>query len=414
VIDLDKFYRQESGRVRASLVRLLGGFDLAEEALQDAFLAAAQSWPQEGVPSNPRAWLISVGRFKAIDRIRASARLRRTETASLEHSEAEFSTSSDEEELIEDDTLRLIFISCHPVLPQAARIALTLREVCGLRTEEIADAFLLPAPTIAQRIVRAKNKIRENELPFELPPRVEWAERLSAVLAVIYLVFNEGYSTSASSHVLRIDLAEEAIRLGRLLSHLLDDPETYGLLALMLLHHSRRAARVNREGDLIILSEQDRTLWDHAMIAEGDALIKHTLSAGAPGPYTLQALISAVHCRAGHASDTDWQQIVRLYDLLLEKWPSPVVTLNRAVAVGESSGAEVGLQEVDNLMSDRTLAEFHLAHATRAEFLRRLKRYGEASRAYSLALRHARQTPERRFLERRVREVRAADRTRLD
>lgn len=404
-MDLQEYYRQESGRIRATLVRLLGSLELAEEALQDAFLAAARVWPQQGWPDKPVAWLISAGRFQAIDRLRSGARRRRAEAELGATQTHDAGPPDDEMETIEDDTLRLIFMCCHPVLSPASRIALTLREVCGLRTEEIADAYFISAGTIAQRIVRAKNKLRDNKVTFVVPAPDEWAERLSGVLTVIYLVFNEGYSASESAEALRADLAEEAIRLGRMLCNLMSNSEASGLLALMLLHHSRRQARVDAFGDLVLLSEQDRSLWDQAMIDEGQALIEEALRSAQPGPYTLQALISVEHCRTKCAADTDWHRIVSLYDQLFEIWPFPVVALNRAVAVSEKSGPDDGLREMDRLLQTEELTEYHLAHAARAELLRRLGRFTEAYAEFAKAYHLARQAPERRFLERRMREV---------
>jgi RNA polymerase sigma-70 factor (ECF subfamily) len=399
---VEKVYRTESRRVLATLIRLLGNFDLAEEALHDAFRAALEQWPREGIPANPRAWLVSAGRFKAIDGIRRRARfdalddvLERVETIADER-------EPPEQHSVEDDQLRLIFTCCHPALAPEARIALTLREVCGLATEEIARAFLTPAPTLAQRIVRAKAKIRDAGIPYQVPERAELADRLDSVLRVIYLVFNEGYSASTGAALTRHDLSGEAIRLARLLVDLLPEPEAIGLLGLMLLHESRRAARTSAEGDLVLLEEQDRSLWSREQIAEGVALAQRALASGQVGAYTLQAAIAAVHARAGSAEATDWGQIVGLYDLLIRAEPSPIVELNRAVAVAMRDGPEAGLGLVDAILERGELANYHLAHAARAELCRRLGRYAEARAAYEKVLGLVRQAPERRFIERRL------------
>jgi len=388
--------------VFATLVRLLGDFDLAEEALHDAFRAALEQWPAEGVPANPRAWLVSTGRFKAIDAIRRRARFDPLEE---EHAESLAAEEPAEREPIEDDRLRLIFTCCHPALAADAQVALTLREVCGLTTEEIARAFLTPAPTLAQRIVRAKNKIRDAGIPYEVPAGPQLAERLDAVLRVIYLVFNEGYSASAGDSVTRADLSAEAIRLGKLLVELLPEPEAMGLLALMLLQESRRAARATAAGDLVLLEEQDRRLWDRALIADGAALVERALASRRFGPYCLQAAIAAVHAEARSAKETDWVQIVALYDVLLRVEPSPVVQLNRAVALAMRDGPTVGLAEVDAILARGDLKQYHLAHAARADLCRRLGQRREARASYERALALARQGPERRFLERRLAEM---------
>lgn len=399
---VDSVYRTESRRIFATLVRLLGDLELAEEALHDAFRAAMEQWPRDGVPDNPRAWLVSAGRFKAIDRLRRLARFdaldERWEPTEAPAEDAELG----DDEAIEDDRLRLIFICCHPALPPDAQVALTLREVCGLTTEEIAAAFLTTAPTVAQRIVRAKAKIRGARIPYEVPEPDALPERLDEVLRVIYLVFNEGYSASAGESVTRHDLSGEAIRLGRLLAGLLPRPEAMGLLALMLLQESRRAARTSADGDIILLEDQDRSLWNRGLIAEGMALTRYAMAAPEIGAYTLQAAIAAVHAKAPDAAATDWARIVDLYDLLLQALPSPVVELNRAVAVAMRDGPEAGLELVNRLIKDGKLANYRLAHAARADFCRRLGRFKEAREAYGKALSLTRQAPERRFLERRL------------
>jgi RNA polymerase sigma-70 factor (ECF subfamily) len=397
-------YRAESRRVFATLVRLLGDFDLAEEALHDAFRAALEQWPRDGVPANPRAWLVSAGRFKAIDGIRRRARF-----DSLEDRAAEVEAIADEDaperEEIEDDRLRLVFTCCHPALAPDAQVALTLREVCGLTTEEIAAAFLAAAPTLAQRIVRAKAKIRDARIPYEVPAPDALPERLDSVLRVVYLVFNEGYSASSGASLTRVGLSGEAIRLGRLLAALLPEPEAIGLLALMLLHESRRAARATPAGDVVLLDAQDRSLWDKKLIAEGSALVERALASRRFGSYTLQAAIAAVHAAAPNAEATDWREIVGLYDLLLAAEPSPVIELNRAVAVAMRDGPAAGLALVDAILARGELQDYRLAHAARADLCRRLGRSDEARAAYQRALALSRQEPERRFLERRLREL---------
>ncbi|MFN8497150.1 MAG: RNA polymerase sigma factor [Anaerolineae bacterium] len=401
---IDLVYRTESRRIFASLVRLLGDFDLAEDALQDAFRAAVEQWPRDGVPANPRTWLISAGRFKAIDRLRRRARYDAALTSLGEQLDADSEPTLDEDALA-DDQLRLIFTCCHPALSPEARVALTLREVCGLTTEEIARAFLTTPATLAQRIVRAKAKIRNAGIPYRVPSPDELPDRLDGVLHVIYLVFNEGYSASAGESLTRPDLSGEAIRLGRLLYALMPESEVAGLLALMLLHESRRAARTTPSGDLVLLEDQDRSLWHGGMIAEGAALVVRALASGAAGPYALQAAIAAVHARAATVEATDWGQIVALYDVLAQIQPSPVVELNRAVAVAMRDGPTAGLALVDALLERGDLEGYHLAHAARADLCRRLGRTTEARAAYRQALALARQEPERRFLEKRLAEL---------
>ncbi len=400
---VDAVYRAESRRVLATLIRLLGDFDLAEEALHDAFAAAVERWPQDGVPANPRAWLVSAGRFKAIDGLRRRARFDASLAQIAEQLDAEAGdTVPGDEEGVDDDQLRLIFTCCHPALPPDAQIALTLREVCGLTTEEIARAFLTQAPTLAQRIVRAKAKIRDARIPYEVPTRADLPGRLDAVLQVIYLVFNEGYSASSGPSLTRHDVSAEAIRLGRLLVGLLPEPEAVGLLALMLLHESRRTARSSAAGELILLDEQDRSLWNRDLVSEGAALVERALVSRRFGPYTLQAAIAAVHAEAQSAAATDWAQIVALYDVLLRVDPSPVVELNRAVAVAMRDGPEAGLTLIDAILARGDLTEYHLAHSARADLCRRLGRTAQARGSYERALRLTRQEPERRFLERRL------------
>jgi len=400
---IQELYRSESRRVLASLIRLLGDFDLAEEALHEAFAAALVQWPNEGMPAQPRAWLVSTGRFKAIDQLRKRARFDASHDALIQH----LTLQADEPESydIEDDRLRLIFICCHPGLSQQAQIALTLREVCDLTTEEIARAFLIPAPTLAQRIVRAKAKIRDAKIPFEVPEGEQLAVRLQAVLKVLYLVFNEGYAASEGEQMIRHDLAGEAIRLARLLYALLPEPEVLGLLSLMLLQDSRRDARVSAEGELVILEEQDRSRWDQAQIREGCAGVLTALGSQRFGVYTLQAAIAAVHAEAPSAAQTDWAQIVGLYEALLRLQPSPVIALNRAVAVAMRDGPEAGLQEIDALLSEKVLADYHLAHAARADMCRRLGLTDKARQSYQQALDRATQGAERRFLARRLAEL---------
>jgi RNA polymerase sigma-70 factor (ECF subfamily) len=403
---VDDVYRDESRRVLATLIRVLGDFDLAEEALHDAFAAAVESWQRDGVPANPRAWLVSAGRFKAIDGIRRRARFDASMGEIANRLEARSAASTElDDEGVEDDRLRLIFTCCHPALPPEAQVALTLREVCGLTTEAIASAFLTAPPTLAQRIVRAKAKIRDAGIPYQVPSREDLPARLDTVLQVIYLVFNEGYAASSGDSLTRPDLSGEAIRLGRLLVALLPDAEAVGLLALMLLHESRRAARATADGEIILLDDQDRTLWDRTQIAEGKALVNQALAAESFGAYTIQAAISAVHTDAAGTADTDWARIVELYDLLLQATPSPVVELNRAVAVAMRDGPRAGLELIDRLLAAGDLSDYHLAHAARADFLRRLGDQAAAKSAYREALARARQEPERRFLAGRLAEL---------
>ncbi len=399
-------YESDSRRVLATLIRLLGDFDVAEEAMHDAFRAALEQWPRDGVPGNPRAWLVSAGRFKAIDGIRRRARF----DALDEHSDqadlaVEDTAAWADEESVGDDRLRLIFTCCHPALPPDAQVALTLREVCGLTTEEIAQAFLTPAPTLAQRIVRAKNKIRDARIPYQVPTEAELADRLDPVLRVVYLVFNEGYAASSGASVTRHDLSAEAIRLGRLLVELLPEPEVLGLLGLMLLHESRRAARSSPSGELIVLDEQDRSLWNRGQIAEGRRLVERALTSQRFGSYTIQAAISAVHADAASADATDWNEIVGLYDLLMRADASPIVELNRAVAVAMRDGPAAGLAIIDGILDRGDLKDYRLAHASRADMCRRLGRTADARVSYERALATTRQQPERRFLERRLAEL---------
>lgn len=401
---VEAIYRDESRRVFATLVRLLGDFDVAEEALQDAFRAALEQWPRDGVPHNPRAWLVSTGRFKAIDGIRRRSRFE----ALPEDADERFATEPAEEAgdvSVEDDRLRLIFTCCHPSLSPDAQVALTLREVCGLNTEEIAHAFLTAAPTLAQRIVRAKSKIRDARIPYQVPEMAELPDRLDAVLRVVYLVFNEGYAASSGAALTRHDLSGEAIRLGRLLLELLPESEVLGLLALMLLQESRRLARSSPTGDLILLDDQDRSLWNREQIIEGSKLVQRALASNQFGVYSVQAAIAAEHANAPAAAQTDWAQIVQLYDVLLRATPSPVIELNRAVAVAMHDGPEAGLMLVDAILARGDLTDYHLAHSARADLCRRLGQTQNARESYLRALDLAQQEPERRFLKRRLQEL---------
>jgi RNA polymerase sigma-70 factor, ECF subfamily len=409
---LDSLYRVDSGRILATLIRLLGDFDLAEEAMHEAFAAALSLWPRSGVPGSPRPWLISTARFKAIDALRRRSRLDASQDELARYLETQWSSAgrSNEEEGLEDDRLRLIFTCCHPALPPEAHVALTLREVCGLTTEEIAKAFLITPATLAQRIVRAKAKIRETPIPYEVPTPQELPERLDAVLQVIYLVFNEGYSAAAGAEVTRAELTGEAIRLGRLLQDLQPEPEgpnpeVMGLLALMLLQESRRAARTSPTGELILLDNQDRALWNREQIAEGVALVEKALNSRRFGAYTLQAAIAAVHAEAESAAATDWRQIVALYNQLVRIHPSPVVYLNRAVAIAMRDGPEAGLRHIDAVMEHGDLANYYLAHSARADLCRRLGRNAEARASYEKALALTQQEPERQFLRERIRQL---------
>jgi RNA polymerase sigma-70 factor, ECF subfamily len=411
---IDAIYRSDSRRVLATLIRLLGDFDRAEEAMHDAFAAALESWTPDGVPANPRAWLVSTGRFKALDRLRRRARFdaavgelaRSIEATSAPAVDAGTLSKDDLNDVDVDDRLRLIFTCCHPALGADARIALTLREVCGLETEQIARAFLTSSPTVAQRIVRAKTKIRDAGIPYQVPSREDLSSRLDAVLHVIYLVFNEGYSASAGDALTRPDLSAEAIRLGRLLVELLPEPEAVGLLALMLLHDARRAARTSPGGEIVLLDQQDRRLWDRGQIAEGVALVERALSSRRAGPYSLQAAIAALHAEARDAATTDWRQIVGLYDVLLRLDPSPVVELNRAAAIALRGGAAAGLALIDAILARGDLADYHLAYSAKADLCRRLGRTADAIAAYERALALTTQAPERRFIERRLAELR--------
>jgi RNA polymerase sigma-70 factor (ECF subfamily) len=408
---LDSLYRMDSGRILATLIRLLGDFDLAEEAMHEAFAAALSLWPSNGVPDNPRPWLISTARFKAIDTLRRRARFDASQDEFLRYLEAQWSGAespneeSKAEDSVEDDRLRLIFTCCHPSLPPEAHIALTLREVCGLTTEEIAKAFLIAPSTLAQRIVRAKAKIREAQIPYQVPSPQELPERLGAVLQVIYLVFNEGYSAAAGAEVTRAELTSEAIRLGRLLAELQSEPEVVGLLSLMLLQESRRTARTSPSGELILLENQDRSLWNREQIAEGVALLEKALNSRRFGFYTLQAAIAAVHAEAESTAATDWQQIVALYNQLVRIQPSPVVHLNRAVAIAMRDGPEAGLTHIDAILKHGELANYYLAHSARAELCRRLGRTAEARSSYEKALALTQQEPERQFLQERIRQL---------
>jgi RNA polymerase sigma-70 factor (ECF subfamily) len=403
---VEMIYRDESRRVFATLVRLLGDLDLAEEALHDAFAAALAKWSREGLPANPRAWLVSTGRFKAIDAMRRRSRFDATLGELAEElARGRDETAEPESDDLDDDRLRLIFTCCHPVLPPDAQVALTLREVCGLTTEEIARAYLSTTPAMAQRIVRAKNRIRDARIPYQVPALDELPERLDAVLRVIYLVFNEGYSASSGAQLTRVDLSAEAIRLGRLVAELLPDPEVIGLLALMVLHESRRAARVSPAGDLVLLDEQDRSRWNRELIAEGVAFVRKAFASRRFGPYTLQAAIAALHAEAPTAEATDWREIVGLYDVLLRASPSPVIELNRAAAVAMRDGPAAGLEPIERILARGDLADYAPAHTARAELCRRLGKASEARASYERALALARQETERRFLERRLREL---------
>jgi RNA polymerase sigma-70 factor (ECF subfamily) len=402
---IEELYRAESRYVLATLIRLLGDFDRAEEALHEAFTAAVEQWSHNGIPANPRAWLISTGRFKAVDAMRRQGRFNAalSELANRLEEVAEANTASDEE--MEDDRLRLIFTCCHPALATSTQVALTLREVCGLTTEEIASAFLTSPSTMAQRIVRGKAKIRDAKIPYQVPSGSELSQRLDSVLAVIYLVFNEGYSASSGSSLTRSELSAEAIRLGRLLVALLPVPEALGLLALMLLQESRRLARTSLEGDLILLEDQDRTLWDQELIAEARSLVEQAITSQRFGVYTIQAAIAGVHAAAAAASATDWAQMVALYDVLARVEPSPIVALNRAVAVAMRDGPQAGLELIEAILAEGELTDYHLAHAARADLYRRLGQKAQACESYQRALALVRQEPERRFLERRLREL---------
>ena len=402
---VDAIYRSESRRVFATLIRLLGDFDLAEEAVQTAFAAALEQWPREGLPDNPRAWLVSTGRFKAIDALRRRTRLNSLIMEATGQFEATTDPIETDEPEIEDDRLRLIFTCCHPALPPDAQVALTLREVCGLTTEEIARSFLVTPATLAQRIVRAKAKIRETPIPYEVPAPDELPVRLGGVLQVIYLVFNEGYSAAAGAEVTRAELTGEAIRLGRLLAELQPDPEVIGLLALMLLQESRRAARTSPIGELILLENQDRSLWNQQQIAEGVTLVEKALQSRRFGSYTLQAAIAAVHAQAESPAATDWRQIVALYDQLARIQPSPVVHLNRAVAIAMRDGPEAGLAQIEAVLEHGGLANYYLAHSARADMFRRLGRTAEAKSSYERALALTQQEPERQFLQDRIRQL---------
>ncbi|MCQ3828741.1 RNA polymerase sigma factor [Microbulbifer elongatus] len=402
---IQEIYQQESRRVLATLIRLLGSFELAEEALHDAFAAAMNQWPGEGVPDNPRAWLVSAGRFKAIDQLRRKARFDVSFEEVADRLEAELACEDEEPQGIEDDRLRLIFTCCHPGLAPEAQLALTLREVCGLTTEEIASAFLTSTPTLAQRIVRAKAKIRDANIPYAVPEGQELQERLASVLHAIYLIFNEGYSASAGERLIRQDLCGEAIRLARLLCQLLPEPEARGLLALLLLQDARRSARVSADGNLVLLEDQDRSLWNREQIQEGSNLVLQALASRRFGPYTLQAAIAAVHSDADSTETTDWPQIVGLYEALLGQSPSPVIELNRAVAVAMRDGPERGLALIDHLLAEGPLSDYHLAHAARADLLRRLGQNKQAHAAYRRALALSQQGPEQRFLLRRLHEI---------
>ena len=401
-----ELYRSESRRVLATLIRLLGDFDTAEEALQEAFQAALEQWPRDGMPRNPRAWLVSVGRFTGIDALRRRGRDGVVlAAAARDYSEPSADPEASNDETIQDDQLRLIFTCCHPLLPRDARIALALREVCGLTTEEIARAFLVAPQAMKRRISRAKERIRAERIPYEIPSRTELGKRLETVLQVVYLVYNEGYVATAGETLVRRDLAEEALSLCRLLVDLLPEPEAIGLLALILLHESRRTARTDAEGDVVPLEQQDRSLWDRERIREGVGLMVHALQSGRFGSYTLQAAIAAVHTAAASVEATDWVQIVRLYDMLLERAPSPVIELNRGIAVAMRDGPTAGLALIDALLDRGELVDYHPAHAVRADLNRRLGRTDEAAASYRRALKLARQEPERRFLQKRLAEI---------
>jgi RNA polymerase sigma-70 factor (ECF subfamily) len=404
---LDSLYRVDSRRILATLIRMLGDFDLAEEAMHEAFAAALSLWPASGAPDNPRPWLISTARFKAIDTLRRRARFDASQDELVRYLEAQWSSAekSNEEDSLEDDRLRLIFTCCHPSLPSEAHVALTLREVCGLTTEEIAKAFLTTPRTLAQRIVRAKAKIRDTPIRYEVPSPQELPDRLGAVLQVVYLVFNEGYSAAAGAEVTRAELTSEAIRLGRLLAELEPEPEVMGLLSLMLLQESRRAARASPTGELILLGSQDRSLWNREQIAEGVALLEKALKSGRFGSYTLQAAIAAVHAEAKSMTATDWRQIVALYDQLVRIQPSPVVQLNRAVAIAMRDGPEAGLAHIDAVLEQGELANYYLAHSAQADMYRRLGRTAEARSSYEKALALTQQEPERQFLQERIRQL---------
>jgi RNA polymerase sigma-70 factor (ECF subfamily) len=399
---VEAIYRTDSRRVLATLIRLLGDFDLAEEAMHEAFAAAVERWQRDGVPANPRAWLVSAGRFKAIDSIRRRVRFDASLAAMARQLDAGADVAEWADEDIADDRLRLIFTCCHPALALDAQVALTLREVCGLTTEEVARAFLSASSTVAQRIVRAKAKIRNARIPYEVPSQAELPGRLDGVLGVVYLVFNEGYSASSGPSLTRPDLTGEAIRIGRLLAELLQEAEVQGLLALMLLTESRRAARTSADGDMILLDEQDRSLWNSNLIAEGSALVERAIASRRFGPYTLQAAVAAVHAEAPAAADTDWDQIVGLYDVLVRADPSPVVELNRAVAVAMRDGPAAGVALIDAILARGDLGDYHFAHSARADLCRRIGKTDEARASYERALRLTQQGPERRFLERRI------------
>ncbi|RUO32471.1 RNA polymerase sigma factor [Aliidiomarina soli] len=399
---VDALYRQQSGRVLATLIRLLGSFEAAEEALQEAFSAALKQWPRDGIPEKPRAWLISTGRFKAIDRIRQQQRHQQLLSQNGDEARVTSELDLEETDYIEDDSLRLMFTCCHPALSEHARVALTLREICGLTTEAVASAFLTQPSTLAQRIVRAKRKIKDANIPYEVPQGAALAARLDAVLQVIYLVFNEGYSASTGNRLLRPDLMAEAIRLGRLVANLLDEPEVKGLLSLMLFQASRRRARTDHNGDLIRLHDQDRRLWDQGMINEADELVKIALASGRVGPYSLQAAIAGVHATAANAEATDWDEILGLYNVLLRIQDTPVIRLNRSVAIAKTRGVEAALAEIEQLMLTGELDGYHLLHATRGHYLEQLKRDEDALHCYREALKNTQQSSEQQFLRQRI------------